>query len=1531
MVVPFMNLPNSRGRMQVEMLEARQMLAANLTITEFMARNDGFHRDGDNRSPDWIELFNAGDTALDLQGYRLTDNRDEQSFWTFPSVTLDASKYLVVFASGQEGSNFVDSQGNLHTTFGLKADGEYLALLSPDGTLLSQYGSQDSDYPPQRSNISYGLAQTVPLVQSDSDTFYKVPFGPEDDSTWTSSSFDELAQGFAEGKLALGTEDNPNSRSNLSGEIVTELPTRAHGVYTRTHFQVDDSADVSQLTLQVKYDNGFVAYLNGQRVASDNAPDNPSWFTKAPESRPRDRDAVKFVDFDISEHRDKLVDGDNVLAFHGLNHIPQDQGDLLLAAQLKAVVPSLTQAGYMPEPTPGAANTDAFDGLVADTKFSVDRGFFDTPQSVEITTETEGAQIYYTTDGSEPVPSNSEAMLYTEAVVIDETTVLRAAAHKAGFLSTNTDTQTFIFVDDVSQQSVMKSVITEDPIWGPKVRDSLLSVPTISLTTATRIREGQQIPDRVELPASVELILPDGAEGFQIDAGLEHWGGHTLGNSNKKNMRLSFKGIYGATSLQHDLFGEGATTEFDQLLLRTGSHDNWFWTHPAGKRGVYLRNPWASDRQLEMGQPAPRGRFVQVYINGVYWGMHNLMERPNAAFMASYFGGEKEDYDALNAGSAIDGTLDAWRDLQTAARGNDYEALQNYLDVENYADYMLLNFYGGNDWDWNASQNWAGARPREDGAGYVFFAWDNDLLLRTTLNANVINRGGPGNLWRNISKFAEFRMLLADRAYQYFFNDGMLTPERVFAQFDALEDEVRMPLIAETARWSGTNGTPAYTPDTWQTHIDLMRDDIIAGRTEVVVDQLRRAGFYPHVEPPIAQIDGQPRFGGLIAEQEIVQLSAPDGAILYTLDGSDPRAEGGDVSPKSIVYARPFSITPGQTLKARALADGEWSPLQEVSFQQQSNIPLRITEVNYSPHSPNHFGDVGELDSEADAFEFIELMNTSSDPIDLGGVRLVESSFRGQNHGVSFAFSAQTLAPMERIVVVRDQEAFVSRYGTSMRLASGSDGDEGESNEFGGTLSNSGEQLTLLDSEDGVIQQFTYGTSKDWPTRAKGLGSSLELIDAYVSPDSATNWKASEAIGGTPGTAPMTRPPIVINEVLANTAVEFGDRIELHNVSADTVDVGSWIIRSSARPQTAFQLSPTEQIPGGAYLTIDQQKLGFDIDGLMGDTIQLVTANQQGHFTAFVDEVNISPALEGITLGRLPNGSGSLVPMSHATFGQTNASQRVPDVVISEIHFNPEDPDGNRSLRPRDFKFVELHNTTDQVVSLDGWRLTGSAELTFSAGDELEPGESAAVTRFSPTDTKKPGVFQFVLGAPITQKFFGAFKGDRLPDDEGTLILEASLGQAGTTTAYAVVDQASYGSQAPWPAGTAGQGASIQRLQPLTDGLLPSSWVAEIPTPGSVEFVTIREPGDSNEDGIFNQLDIVQILQAGKYLSGQPASFAEGDWNEDGFFDQLDLVAALQAGTYLRPDAAVRGLVMSASESVTAIDQFHAEQELSGS
>ncbi len=120
-------------------------------ISEFMASNHQTLEDSDGDSSDWIELHNPADFEIDLGGYHLTDDDGKLKKWSFPSPTsIPPLGFLIVFASEKDRKS-----GELHTNFKLKAEGEYLALVAPDLTIVHQYSPQ---YPPQSTDVSYGLS-----------------------------------------------------------------------------------------------------------------------------------------------------------------------------------------------------------------------------------------------------------------------------------------------------------------------------------------------------------------------------------------------------------------------------------------------------------------------------------------------------------------------------------------------------------------------------------------------------------------------------------------------------------------------------------------------------------------------------------------------------------------------------------------------------------------------------------------------------------------------------------------------------------------------------------------------------------------------------------------------------------------------------------------------------------------------------------------------------------------------------------------------------------------------------------------------------------------------------------------------------------------------------------------------------------------------------------------------------------------------------------------------------------------------------
>ena len=156
--------------LSLELLEDRRVLAATPIITEFMASNSGSLLDGDGQSSDWVEIYNPSASSIDLAGWKLTDNAGNLAKWTFPSTTIDAGDYLVVFASDKTVPDYIDPLGFRHTTYALSAGGEYLGLVDPLGTIVSQL----------RRDIlrSRPMCPTALMVRGSARTLITPPPGP---------------------------------------------------------------------------------------------------------------------------------------------------------------------------------------------------------------------------------------------------------------------------------------------------------------------------------------------------------------------------------------------------------------------------------------------------------------------------------------------------------------------------------------------------------------------------------------------------------------------------------------------------------------------------------------------------------------------------------------------------------------------------------------------------------------------------------------------------------------------------------------------------------------------------------------------------------------------------------------------------------------------------------------------------------------------------------------------------------------------------------------------------------------------------------------------------------------------------------------------------------------------------------------------------------------------------------------------------------------------------------------------------------
>ncbi|MCA9217531.1 MAG: CotH kinase family protein, partial [Planctomycetales bacterium] len=568
-----------------------------------------------------------------------------------------------------------------------------------------------------------------------------------------------------------------HTQARLGGEIATDIADEMAGrssVYARFPFEVESIDTIRSLRLGIRYEDGFVAYLNGEEIARSNVTGLPTFDSVA-----NDRslsDANQFESFNVSAARDSLLVGTNVLAVHAIND-SSDGSEMILDVRLETIsFADVSGFAFSDTPSPNSENSNITKGFAQAPQFSHQRGFYDAGFMLTLESNTPSSTIYYTLDGTDPTPANPQAQVYANPINVETTAIVRAVAYADDYLRSAVETHTFVFPNDVAKHENMAPEVVNHPEWGPQIVDGLMALPTISIVTGSNIPVTGE-----ELPTSIEWIDPGSNQTFHLDAGIEVFGGTAI-SFPKRSYRLSFKKDYGPSRLEFDVFDDpDGVKAFDQLLLRAGSHDTAFWNGGDGP-GAYVRNRWASDRQLEVGQPGPRGRFVHLYRDGVYWGQYHLVERPNAAFMAAQFGGDASDYDALNKGEPIDGDDEAWKQIQQLV-GESYEAVKQYVDVENYAEYLVLEFFGGNDIDWRSESNWMATRRREEGAGFQFYAWDSDIVLRKSIDTDIVHFGGPGFLATRdggILQYPEFRRLLAEKAQRHLLDEGgMFTAERL--------------------------------------------------------------------------------------------------------------------------------------------------------------------------------------------------------------------------------------------------------------------------------------------------------------------------------------------------------------------------------------------------------------------------------------------------------------------------------------------------------------------------------------------------------------------------------------------------------------------------------------------------------------------------------------------------------------------------------------------------------------------------------
>lgn len=651
---------------------------------------------------------------------------------------------------------------------------------------------------------------------------------------------------------------------------------------------------------------------------------------------------------------------------------------------------------YFNNPSPGAANS--IDGQAAVPMFSSERAYYEQTFQLTLSTTDAQTQIRYTLDGSAPTEASP---LYNAALNINKTTVVSAAGFKNGNRS-RVVTNSYFFINDIIQQTKnpegypdrwgilggnvkydkyavgerapahygMDADIINNSAYASHLKNAFLSIPTMSLVTNAShlfsadvdantggiyIHTGARIGDGWERPTSVEYFDPQTLQHFQENCGVRMHGAASREpeKTAKHSFRLYFKSQYGDSKLRYKLFDEDtAVDKFDHLVLRAGFGYSWMhWSLNDRRYSQYGIDPFSKRTQRAMGQPAAHDKYVHLFINGMYWGVYNISERLSEKFMEAYFGGDELDYDVLNHNGLASGTRTAFDRMVGLAQTGNLATIEaeNLLDVDNYIDYLLINFYLGNvDWGDN---NWYGARSRtQPEKGFRFFCWDTENCFYSGLNFNTMTGAWrfKGPLRRilfgaddtkfdaGLSQNAEFRIRFADRVQKHFFNNGPLSPEAASKLYADISNEIDPAIILESARWGtyrrktlpGDGTSPIYTRnDHWLPQKEHILNNHLPGRTQVLYNQLRALGLVPAIDAPVLTFTTQNNINR-------VQMTAESGAVIYyNVNGIDPRTSySGQVQSTAQTYTAPVAALNNGRVVARAYKNGEWSALSEMMF-----------------------------------------------------------------------------------------------------------------------------------------------------------------------------------------------------------------------------------------------------------------------------------------------------------------------------------------------------------------------------------------------------------------------------------------------------------------------------------------------------------------------------------------------------------------------------------------------------------------------
>lgn len=686
------------------------LFSQSIQINEVVSSNSSIFYDEDGDTPDWIEIYNTSNNSINLEGYGLSDDLNEKFKWRFPSVSINANDFLLVLASDKDKDNIIISW-----------DGE----------------------------ITQG------------DTWRYFPGTSEPPSDWNTTAFPSIT--WSEGPSGFGYGDNDDNTT--LNQIIS--------VYVRKIFTIENVDEIGMMLFNLDFDDGYVAYINGQEFSRRNlGPENSKTTYNQTTTGLHEAEIYQggFPEQIVLDHSQlPLVTGLNVLAIEVHNY-SNSSSDL-------SCIPFLTigyTAGYenmrVPDPRIDLPETHLHtnykikssgehlvlsnnNGEILDSLFT---GPIPTDKSKGRTLQSGDWKLFDVPSPGSPNPSvgyngflsppvfsiktgfysnpqtitlshsnadakihftldgsipNENSLEYSSALTVSSNTPFKARSIQNGWMSSPVETETYLFGE---KPDIPVITLNADP---SDLFDTNSGIYALGPSASANFPYfGANFWQDWEKPAQFEIIDTNG-QNYKANAGIKIFGGWSRGNA-QKSFSLFARKKYGDSKFDYQIFPESDVVDYESFILRNSGND-WEQT--------MLRDGYINSIIRFTGVDYQQYRPAIGFINGEYWGIYNMREKISEHFISSHHDVPTDNISLLayNGGfedniELIHGSKNDFLELIQYISSNDmtksdvFKVVSDWIDIEEYIKYQIIQIFIDNrDWPGNNVKLWRD--NREDG------------------------------------------------------------------------------------------------------------------------------------------------------------------------------------------------------------------------------------------------------------------------------------------------------------------------------------------------------------------------------------------------------------------------------------------------------------------------------------------------------------------------------------------------------------------------------------------------------------------------------------------------------------------------------------------------------------------------------------------------------------------------------------------------------------------------------------------------